>query len=357
MSISDRENTPNGPAATIPAEKPHLFITGGAGYLGRNLVSHFVGLGHPVTALVRTETSAERVRERGARAVFGDVTKGDLAVAMTGCRFIIHAAADTDHGHGGQAQQRVNVDGTRRLLNAAQAAGIGKVIHISTESVLLDGRALNNVSEKHPYPARPAGSYSRTKAEAERIALATNGPDLQVVVLRPRFVWGRDDTTALPTLADAVRWGRFAWVEGGRYLTSTTHIGNLCQAVERALESGRGGEVYFVSDGPPVEFRSFVTALLATQGLVAPDKSVPRWLVRMIAGLGDVVAAISGGRLKAPLSRQTFATSAVEVTLDITKARDELGYDPAISRDAGLAEMYLSQIESLPTGENRTQKP
>lgn len=190
---------------------------------------------------------------------------------------------------------------------------------------------------------KSAGGYSRTKAAAERIALAANAEDFAVVALRPRFVWGRDDTTALPALTEAVQSGKFAWIGGGTYGTSTTHVGTLCTAVELALGRGRGGEVYFVWDGAPVAFRTIVSALLETQRLPVSEKTVPRAVVRIVATIGEILAAISGGKIVPPLTRQAYATSAVEVSLDIGKARRELGYEPVISREEGLAELRAFQ--------------
>ena len=109
----------------------------------------------------------------------------------------------------------------------------------------------------------------------------------------------------------------------------------------------RGGEVYFLGDEEPVRFRDFATALMATQGIKAPEKSVPRALLRIIAGLGDRLHWISGGRIVAPLTLQSFATSAVPITLNIGKARRELGYVPVISREEGLAEMAAEHARIL----------
>lgn len=320
-----------------------IFLTGGSGYVGRNLIRHFVARGIEVTALARSDKSAALVRSLDATVVRGDVLDVSLSTAMAGCDALIHAAADTDHGPATERQRRVNEDGTRAVMEAAHRAGIRRVIHLSTESVLATGKPLVNVDETMLLPLKPAGGYSRTKAVAERIALAANADDFAVVVLRPRFVWGRDDTTALPALTEAVKSGKFAWISGGTYLTSTTHIGNLCNAVELALGRGRGGEVYFVSDGAPVAFRTIVSALLETQGLQTPQKTVPRALVHIVAAIGDTLAALSGGRIVPPLTRQGYATSAVEVSFDIGKARRELGYEPVISRDEGLAELRALQ--------------
>jgi nucleoside-diphosphate-sugar epimerase len=188
-------------------------------------------------------------------------------------------------------------------------------------------------------PASPAGGYSKTKAEAERIALAHSRDGLDVIVLRPRFVWGRDDTTALPQLIDAARTGKLSWIGGGHYRMSTTHIANVVHGMLLALERGRGGEVYFISDGEPVEFRDFITKLLATQGVEAPSREIPRWLVAAVVRIGDSLGRMTGGAIHGPMSWQEYAVLGVEVTLNIDKARRELGYSPVISRQEGLAEL------------------
>lgn len=329
------------PSSTSSQSKPTttLFLTGGSGYLGRNLIRHFTAQGFGVVALVRSDKAAETVRALGAEPYQGDLLGTQLVQGMKDCRFMIHAAADTNHGYGTAQQRQTNLDGTRNLFNAARQAGVARAVHVSSESVLLDGKPLINATEGHPFPVKPAGTYSATKAEAERMALSMSMPGFEVVVVRPRFIWGRDDTTALPFLVDAVKSGQFAWIDGGHYRTSTTHVANACEGIALALEKGRGGEVYFLADETPVEFRQFVSRMLETQGLPMPEKGVPRWLVRSMARVGDRLAQLSRGRLKMPLTRQEFATSAVEVTLDISKARTELGYRPVVTLEEGLAEL------------------
>ncbi|MGU3421776.1 NAD-dependent epimerase/dehydratase family protein [Methylobacterium sp. D54C] len=321
----------------VPSKR--LFITGAGGYVGRNLVRHFVALGIEVVGLARSTGSAETVRSLGAEAYVGDILDPSIRDGMSGCDALIHTAADTNHGMGGSKQWRVNVDGTRNVLEVASAAGIATAIHLSSESVLADGKPLVNVDERRPYPRRPAGSYSRSKAEAERIALGFNSVRMRVVVVRPRMVWGRDDTTAIPILTEMARAGKLAWIDGGRYLTSTLHIANLCSGLELALRRGHAGQIYFLADDAPSEFRDFVTEMLGTQGLSGPDKTIPRVLVRIIAQLGGLAGRLTGGRIVPPLTLQAYAASAFEITLNIEKARKELGYAPVISREEGMNEL------------------
>ena len=93
--------------------------------------------------------------------------------------------------------------------------------------------------------------------------------------MRPRFVWGRGDTSLLPQIIELVRSGRFRWVGGGRHLTATTHIDNTVEGLWLGATKAPAGGVYFVTDGEPVVFRDFLTQMLATQGVTIPDKSAP----------------------------------------------------------------------------------
>lgn len=317
----------------------HLFLTGGSGYVGRNLIRHYRAAGIEVTALVRSQKSFEAVSALGARAVMGDLQGKNLAELMAGCDALIHAAADVNHGYTTDSQIEVNATGTTSIFSAAKKAGIKRALYISTESVLLDGNPLINATESHPYPAKPAGNYSLSKKLAEQAALSFTSATFSVVIVRPRFVWGRDDTTSMPQLIAAATSGKFAWIDGGTYLTSTTHIANLCEGVSLGLIRGRNGQIYFIADAKPVEFKTFVSQLLATQGIQVSDKKVLRKLIHNIARIGDFLARISKGRIQLPVTVQSYATSAVEVTIDIGKAQRELGYSPPISHERGLAEL------------------
>jgi len=328
-----------GAATPLHAQTQKVFITGAAGYVGRNLARHFLARNVAVVAMVRNHNAGESLRQRGAQIVEGDIRNADMASAMEGCDALVHTAADTDHGIGTERQTQTNVEGTRRVIAAADKAGIRRVVHLSSESVLADGRPLVNVDETAPVPRRPAGNYSRTKQQAEAIALGATRDDFSVMALRPRMVWGRDDTTGLRMLSEMARTGKLAWIGGGTYRTSTTHIANLCHAIECALRQGCGGEVYFVSDGEPVQFRAFVSAMLESQGIVPPTKTVPRAMIRAIAEIGEHLCALSGGRIEPPLTRQAFAASAIENTLNITKAERDLAYSPIMSRQEGLDEL------------------
>lgn len=149
----------------------------------------------------------------------------------------------------------------------------------------------------------------------------------------------------MPQLASAAKSGNLVWFDGGDYLTSTTHVANVVEGVRLCLEKGRGGEVYFITDGEDIAFRPWVTELLATKGIsVSEVKSMPRGLMNFIVSAGELLANLTGGRLSGPLGRQEYATVGNTVTLNIAKAQKELGYAPVMSRAVGLSELKTAPI-------------
>ena len=317
-----------------------VFVTGGSGFLGRHLLTMLTDRGHSVRALARTSTAAETVTRHGATAVLGDLDEhAALVDAMAGCDVVVHAAALTSAWGPADRFESVNVDGTRHVLDAARAAGVPRLVHVSSEAVLADGRPLVSVDENHPRPARPVGEYARTKGLAEDLVLAANGPDLTTVAVRPRLIWGPGDATVLPQIVAAARAGRYVWIDGGHYLTSTCHVTNACSGILLAAERGRGGQAYFLTDGPPVELRQFLTRLAATAGVELPDRTLPRWLVASAAVTTETLWRVLRLRSEPPLTRSVVALSGQEMTVVDAKARDELGYVPEVSREDGLVHL------------------
>lgn len=311
------------------------FVTGGSGFVGKRLIAELADArGVEARALARSEASAIAVRGAGAEPVRGDLDDvRAMAEGMKECDVVFHAAAHVK-AYGRLAEfVRVNVQGTVNALAAARAAGVRRFVHVGTEAVLADGRPIVRADEQRPYPARPAGPYPLTKGEAERAVVAANKPgELETVVVRPRFIWGAGDTSVLPELVQAVRKKKFGWIGGGRYLTSTCHVANVVEGALLAAERGSPGEIYFLTDGEPVEFRSFMTELLATQGVDAGDREVPRWLAR-------TVAALTSWKKQPVVTKTAIALVGNEVTVDDAKARRELGYVGKLTRAAGLAEL------------------
>ncbi len=309
------------------------FVTGGSGFVGSRLIPALRARGGEVAALARSATSAQKVEALGATSVRGDLDDtAALEAGMRGCDVVFHAAAHTDQFDPLEIHMRITAQGTEHVLAAARAADVRRLVHVGTEAVLADGKPIVRADETRPFPAQAMGAYPFTKGLAEQAVLAANGNGVETVVVRPRFIWGQGDTTLLPELIAAVRSGRYSWIGGGHYLTSTAHVDNVVEGMLLAADKGTPGAIYFLTDGEPVEFRDFITKLLATQGIDAGTRSIPHWLARATAELTTWMK-------RPPLTKTAFALMAHEVTVDDSKARRELGYVGKKSIADGLAEM------------------
>ena len=309
------------------------FVTGGSGFVGGRLISALRARGIEVAALARSDVSAKKVEALGATSVKGDLDDAAaLEAGMRGCDIVFHAAAHTDQFDPVDVHMRITARGTENVIAAARAAGVKRVVHVGTEAVLADGKPIVRADETRPLPAKAMGAYPLTKGLAEQAVVAANQAGFETIVVRPRFVWGKGDTNLMPEFIDAVKGGKFGWIGGGHYLTSTTHVDNVVEGLLLAAERGTPGSIYFITDGAPVEFRDFITKLLATQGVDAGNRNLPRWVAR-------TAVALTSWMKRPPLTKTAFALMAHEVTVDDSKARRELGYVGKKTIDEGLAEL------------------
>lgn len=336
------------------------FVTGGSGFLGRHLLARLVADGHRVLALARSDAAAASVATLGAEPRRGDLgTLPDLVDDVRGTDVVVHAAAATEQWARRGQLHDANVEGTRAVVELARAAGVPRLVHVSSEAVLADGNPLRYVDEDAPYPLRHAGEYPRTKALAEQIVLAADSHALSTIAVRPRLIWGPEDNTVMPAVLDAVRDGRWAWVDGGDYLTSTCHVSNACEAIVRAAECAHSGQAYFVTDGPPVQFREFITDLAAAYGVEMPARSVPRAVARTAARVSDGSRRVLQRTSETTVSRTAVALGGHEMTVNDERARRDLGYRPVVSLAEGLEHLraHLAEHPSsagLPEGRKGT---
>ncbi len=318
----------------------NVFVTGGSGFIGGRLIERLRADGHTVRALARSESAAERVRALGAEPVSGDLSDiVPMRRAPPVASWAFHAAAMLGDWGKREEFERGNAVGTHNALQACAEAGVRRFVHVGTEAALLAGKPLVNVDETAPLRPDSPALYSSTKAKAEQSVLEANRDGFETVVVRPRFVWGRGDTTLLPTMTEMVHAGRFAWVGGGRHLTAITHVDNTVEGLVLGAERGLPGNAYFVTDGDPVVFREFVSELLRTQGVEPPSRSIPAWLAGSLAVAGEAAWRTFPLPGRPPLTRFTYWVTSQECTIRIDKAREQLGYKPVRSKEEGLAEL------------------
>jgi nucleoside-diphosphate-sugar epimerase len=316
------------------------FITGGSGFIGGRLIKRLVADGARVRALARSDSSAAAVEALGAESVRGDLNDADsMQKGAAGCDTAYHLAAHL--GQWGRREDFVagNVTGTENALSASREAGVRRFVHCGTEAALLAGEPLVNVDETAPLRPDSKALYPATKALAEQTVRSASADGFDAMVMRPRLVWGAGDTTLLPEIVAAMKGGKFAWIGGGDHLTATTHVDNVVEGLVLTAQKGRPGEAYFITDGEPSVFREFITELVATQGVEAPTRTVPAPLAAAVAAGSETVWRMLRLKSEPPLTRLALWLSSQECTINISKARSELGYEPVRTREQGMDEL------------------
>lgn len=328
-----------------------IFLSGGSGFVGRHLLRRLHAEGHELVALVRSPTAAEAVLREGARPWHGDLD--DLpcvAHALANCGAVVHAAAHLKFwGPWGQFEA-ANVRLTHALLEAARSAGVPNFVHVGAASVVMRTRGpLLEVNERAPLVDAPWLPYSTTKARAESAVRQAATSGFRTVTLRPPLIWGAGDAVDRD-LGLAIRRGRFAWFDGGHYPYATCHVANLAQAVVLALRGQVSGEALFVSDGDAVDLRSFLGRRMAAAGLPVTQASVPTAAAWATACALEFAWRALRLEAEPPFVRETVRLMGYPFTVDISRARQRLGYVPVVSIDQGLDLLAAAKPETRVVG-------
>ena len=326
-----------------------LLVTGGGGFLGQALCRGLVARGHDVTSFNRGHYPA--LDAIGVRQVQGDLADRErvMAAFVDGFDAVFHNAAKAGAWGSVDSYHRANVLGTRHVLEACRAHGIGRLIYTSTPSVT--HRATHPVAggtaDDVPYGEHLKAPYAATKLEAEKLVLAANDDVLATIALRPRLIWGPGDAQLLPRIAERARAGRLRLVGGGHNLVDTTYIDNAAQAHFDAFEHLAPGaacasRAYFISNGEPKPMREIVNGLLAAVGAPPVTKSLPFPVAYAIGATCEALWTLLPMRGEPPLTRFLAEQLATTHWYDMAPARRDFGYVPRVSIAEGLRRLAAS---------------
>jgi nucleoside-diphosphate-sugar epimerase len=318
-----------------------VLVTGGSGFVGGRLIERLVAKGYQVRALARSDEAIQIVQKMGAEPVRGSLNDiASLARAVCGCDAVIHVAAYFKLWGDPAEFERSNVEGTAHLLQAAAAASVRRFVQLGAAAVVMGDMApMLRANETLPRQERSWAPYSRSKARSEALVLAGNRDGVfETVVVRPPMIWGAG-MPVLDHMIETVKAGQFRWVGSGSQAMSTAHVDNVCHALELAVEKGRGGEAYFVSDGTDTTLKGLISGLLKTRGIEPPRASAPLPVAWIMASVMEWVWRTFSRRGEPPITRQMLRLIGAPFTLDIGKAQRELGYQPEVSPEQGLRAM------------------
>ncbi len=316
----------------------NIFITGASGFIGSNIVK-ILSTKYTFYAMCRSESAAEKVKQMGAIPVYcelGNVEEKHLQ----NCDTIIHAAAFTKEWGTRDEFWQTTVDGTKQLIDIAKKSGIKRFLHISTEAVLFVGNDLNNIDESYPLPVKSKFLYSESKLESEKLVMNSNSDGMfEVMVIRPRLVWGPGDQTVLPILINMIKQNKFTWINNGSNKTSTTHIYNLIEGIKCALGNWKSNQIYFITDKEISTYKDFLTKYISTQNVIPPNKSIPKLLVRSLANIVEFIWTTFRIKTTPPITRLPAYMLSSNFTISCQKAINELGYRPIITLEDAIQEL------------------
>jgi dihydroflavonol-4-reductase len=307
-----------------------VFVTGGTGFIGGEVVRQLRTRGDAVVCLVRSPEKAGKLRELGCELVSGDL--GDSQALHSGiedCDGLIHAAAMYEVGIPAKqrpAMYEANVRGSQRVLEAALAAKVGKVVYVSTVGVFGNTHG-KVVDESYEHPGREFTSYyEETKLEGHRIAKRMIAEDgLPGVIVQPGGVYGPGDTSQIADLLSEFFAGRLFLLPFPDLGICLSHVEDIAGGILLALDKGKVGETYVIS-GPATTMREAIETVADLSGRKAPKRAMPTPLIKAMTPIGPLVGRLMGQ----PPNLRELISSADGVTFwaSYEKASRELGYAP-----------------------------
>ncbi|MCK6448643.1 MAG: NAD-dependent epimerase/dehydratase family protein [Planctomycetes bacterium] len=316
-------------------------VTGGGGFLGRAIVAELLARGWQVTVLGRS--AQPDLETRGVRVVQAEITDKDaLRAGAKGADAVFHCAAKAGVWGVRAEYERINVEGTRAVIAAAQAERVPRLVHTSSPSVCFDGRDHVRAENDVPYPKRYLADYPRTKSIAERDVLFANARfGLWTVALRPHLIYGPGDPHLLPRLVERAKARKLVRVGDGRNEVTLTFVENAALAHVLAAETlgpaaPHAGRAYFVGDAEPVELWPWIERLLASLDLPRIERSLSRSSAFVLGGMCEAAWRLLRRTGEPPLTRFVAAQLATSHSYSMEPARRDFGYVPNVGPDAAL---------------------
>ncbi len=307
-----------------------VFVTGGTGFIGGVIVRQLRDRGDDVVCLVRNPEKGKAVAALGCELVAGDLSdEAALRAGMEGCDAVIHAAAIYEVGIPAKerpAMWEANVAGTERVMEAALAAKVPRIVYVSTVGVFgnTDERV---VDETYEHPEQSFTSYyEETKLEAHKIVKRMIAErDLPAIIVQPGGVYGPGDTSQVADLLEEFFAGKLILMPFPELGICMSHVEDIAGGVILALDKGKLGEIYVIS-GPATTMRGAIEMVASVSGRKAPKRDLPTPLLKALTPIGPLIGKMMGQ----PPNLRELITSADGVTFwaSYEKAERELGYSP-----------------------------
>jgi len=298
------------------------FLTGASGFIGSHLVDYLLEIKWQVRAL-RYERKIHREEE--IEVIRGDVRDfHSLRDALEDTDILFHMAASLGSALISEEEfSRINADGTKNVLKAAQAQKVKRIVHLSSAGVL--GSVKKNEIAGEDYPPNPISFYDKTKFEGEKIALQMAREGMNIVVVRPGWVYGPGDRRTFKLISSIAN-RKFFLVTQGKTWQTPIYIQDLIEGMLLCTEKGRKGEIYHLCGGEVLSVREIVEVIASATGKKIPPLILPLFPVKLAAFALEKIFVLF--RKEAPLNRAKLSFFIHPKPLSIRKAEKELGFAP-----------------------------
>src|SRR6201997_2497083 len=336
--------------ASLTTELGRVLVTGGSGFVGANLVTTLLDRGYRVRSFDRAPSPLPA--RPGLEGLPGDICDRDIvAGAVSGIDTVFHTAALIELLGGASVTEEyrqrsfaVNVEGTKNLLHAAQAAGVKRFVYTASNSVVMGGKPIAGGDETLPYTDRFNDLYTEAKVVAERFILSQNDVGgMLTCAIRPSGIWGRGDQTMFRKLFESVIAGHVKVLIGRKSARlDNSYVHNLIHgfilAAQHLVPGGTApGQAYFINDAETINMFEFARPVVEACGQTWPRMRVNGPLAR---------AAMTGWqrmhfrfRIPAPLLEPLAVERLyLDNYFSTDKARRDLGYEPLFTTEKAMSE-------------------
>ncbi|MHB8872132.1 MAG: NAD-dependent epimerase/dehydratase family protein [Myxococcaceae bacterium] len=333
-----------------------VLLTGATGLIGANLTRQLCGQGLRPRLLVRSRSDRRGLRGVAVEEVLGDILDlNSLRRAMDGVSHVYHLAGSVRFDpFSASGTRRVHVDGTRNVVQAARAAGVQRLVHVSGAAAIGYGPLSAPATETSQYNFQGQNPYQETKREAVALARAASGGGLEVLAANPSFTVGPfDSRPSSGIILLYVARGLARFYPGG----GTNYVGaaDVARGLVLTMEKGRPGERYILG-GENLTHLQFLTLCAEEAGVGPPWLPISQRLAARVGQLGDRVGGFAP-ELFRNLNTATVSAMFLPAYYSSRKAERELGYHPGPLRTA-VREAYrwFQEEDMLPRGHALTPR-
>lgn len=315
-----------------------VLVTGASGFIGSHVARALAVAGYDVLATGRDANRLASLSKASIAIAAADLASDALDVLVTGRDAIVHCAGLTSPWGPREAFVRANVVATQRLLDTALRNHVGRFVHCSSPSIYFRLADQFNIPEPFVAPARWINAYAETKWQSEQLVMQARYAGMARVVLRPRAVIGEGDRAIFPRVIALACRGWFLYIDGGSALIDVTCVDNVADAVCAALTIAvpSGPEVFNITNGEPLRVCELLGKLFAALDMQVHPVRLSRNVALALATMAEAVARMRPGQPEPRLTRYGVGVIGYSQTLDISRARAILAYQPRVTVDEGI---------------------